>query len=146
MADYTDPNLPEDVKKIIHTARIMLYSDPEAIQHAITGAQSLTDSASPILYMVLSGVEQKLGKVEDPEALKSVIVHLAGGLVELAHSAGDPDAQDMQSAVMDITGRVMEMVDSEDEEQQQGMDSPQEEQAEPMQEPPSPFAGGLMDG
>jgi len=130
MTDYTDPGLDEDVRKFIHAARAIMYEFQDGLKHAIEGADSLADSAAPFIYMVIKSVEAKSFELEEPE-LESVIKHLAGSIAEIAHQLGDPDAEDMKQAVIDITGHAVELFSREDEGQEQPPGDPEE-----MGEPP----------
>lgn len=139
--EYTDPNADEEVRKFIHAARIALMDDPEVVKHAIESTDSLENSAAPVIYMVITNVEKQVGPVEDEEDLKTIIMHLAGTIVEIAAEAGDPDAQDQQGAVIDITGRTMELFADEEDQEAPAMEA--QEQGMPMEQPSGPVNDGI---
>lgn len=116
MADFTDEQLPEDLRKIIHTLRIFLYeNDGEVLKQALAGTQDLAQGAASIVYLLVKMYEQQTGDQLDEEELVPVITHLAGSIAEFAHASDDPDAQDLQTAVMDIRDAAMEKFDVEDD-------------------------------
>lgn len=149
MAEYIDESLPEDLKKVIHTARILMFSDDGFMQQALSGSESLEESAARMLYLVIKLVEQQMGPEAelDDEELFQVITHLAGSIAEFAQASGDPDAEDLASAVENIRGRTMELFGEEPDEQEQpteGMEQPQMPQQPPMPPDQQPLMGGVM--
>lgn len=155
MAEYIDETLPEDVRKIIHAARIAMFDDESFMQQAIAGSESLEESAARMILMVVHMVENQLGPDAelDDEELFQVITHLAGSLAEFAQAAGDPDAQDLATATEAIRGRTMELFAEEpDDEEGEAMPAQMSGAPMPPEQGPPPQGGefvpqgGLMFG
>lgn len=136
--DFIAPGTPPNVVKFILAARAMMYSGPEddpgkIIKGAITGSNNLVQGAAPVIAMVVSGLESKLGELPENELLV-VATHLAGTVVEVAKAMGDPSVQDDDNAgrtTEELTDRAMELMSGAPEGQQEPQEGPEMAQGGP---------------
>lgn len=107
--DFIAPDVSPEVADFIKKCRTLMYSEEftPIIKQALTGANSLAESAAPVLMEIISRAQDKLGPLSD-EDLQTVLTHLAGTLVATAKMLGDPEAEDAQEAVEAIVGIVMD--------------------------------------
>lgn len=128
--EFVSKDASDTARQYIARGRMVLY-DPgmkDAVRAAITGAQSLADGCAAYIVQLIQKLEEKMGPLEEAD-YQMVVAHLAGSMVEMAQSLGDPEAEDGQSAVQSIIQAAMSMG--------QG----QSEQAPPPQGPMAQFGG-----
>lgn len=129
--DFIAPDASREAKKAILAIRTLMYAgeegqEGEIIKRAISGSDSLVDGSIPMIAMVVSSAEQKLGQLS-PQDLEVVVTHIAGTIVEIARDLGDPEAmaEDGRTATDEITDGVMEVLTAQEEPDpamMQGMD------------------------
>ena len=131
--EFIAPNASPNARKFILAARALMYSEgmQDALKRALVGDQYLADGAVPLIAMLVISLGRSIKPLTDAD-VHTIVVHLAGSLVDLAHGMGDPDADDTQAAVKDITEGVMLTLAGKAQEMQQaqgvpnGMPQPQE--------------------
>ena len=123
------------LRKEVQACRRLIYSEEftPIVQQALTGAGNLIDGVVPVLMEIIARAQDKLGPLSD-EDFNTVATHLAGTLVSTAKILGDPDAEDAQSAVEGIVGKMAELA--------QGAEQAPEEEI-PEQAPQEPPPGAL---
>jgi hypothetical protein len=129
--DFIAPDVSPEVRQFIQSCRRLMYSEEftPIIKQALTGANSLAESAAPVLMEIIGRAQDKMGPLSD-EDVQTVATHLAGTIVSTAKILGDPEAEDGQAAVEQIVGLIDEMTSGA-----------QEQEAMPPQE--EPMAGAL---
>lgn len=126
--DFIAPDVTPEVRQFIQNCRLLMYSEEftPIIKQALTGSESLSESAAPVLMEIVSRAQDKMGPLSD-EDLQTVLTHLAGTIVSTAKMLGDPEAEDGQEAVEAIVGLVNEMTAGGEAEE-----APEEVAEEPM--------------
>jgi hypothetical protein len=96
-------------RHFILMARALMYSDgmEDALRKAVAGGQYLSDGAVPFLSQLIVQLANKARIPLTDEDMHTVVVHLAGSLVDLADKLGRPSAKDKRGQVEDIVEGVM---------------------------------------
>ena len=134
---WVAPNVTPELAEFIQSARLVMYSmeKGEVIKRAITSGKTLTQGASAFIAQTINLVESKLGELS-PDDQNAVAVHLAGTIVDYAAQEGDPEAKDKKRAVQDIADAVMQILQSNEQQE------PQAEEAQEMPGQPEPVPQG----
>ena len=90
--EFISPKASKIATLYILKCRALMYANNgQVIKHAITSGKSLATGAAATLAMIVSSVQQKMGKLS-PEDLQMVVAMLAGTIVSIALKQKDPDA------------------------------------------------------
>jgi len=113
-ADFVPPDISDDAREFVTRCREMIYSEKflPVVQQALTGANDLASGVAPVILQLITAAEDKMGPLSD-EDFQKVAQSLAGTLVGLAKMMGDPDAEDIPSAVQEVMAQVSDMTSEE---------------------------------